>query len=77
MQAALKTTAGRGTKRKPQPTVRERLAKKLLSGRARRATLGEVESAADESFQALKISRSQQQQMAGYTVPLVPAYALN
>lgn len=35
MQAALKATAGRGTKRKPQPTMRERLAKKLLSGRAR------------------------------------------
>ena len=38
-------------KRKPQPTVRERLAKKLLSGKARGRTLGEMESAADARFQ--------------------------
>ena len=45
------TKAASEKKRKPQPTVRERLAKKLLSGRARGATLGEVESAADARFQ--------------------------
>ena len=45
------TKAVNEKKRKPQPTVRERLAKKLLSGRARGATLGEVESAADARFQ--------------------------
>ena len=51
--------SGRGTKRKPQPTVRERLAKKLLSGRARHQTLGEVESAADERFQEVNSNRWQ------------------
>ena len=50
---------GRGTKRKPQPTVRERLAKKLLSGKARGATLGEVESAADAKFQEVNSNRWQ------------------
>ena len=49
VQVALK--AANEKKRKPQPSVRERLAKKLLSGRARGATLGEIESAADARFQ--------------------------
>ncbi|KAA6425451.1 MAG: UV-stimulated scaffold A protein [Trebouxia sp. A1-2] len=60
-QAAVKSSSqkGRGTKRKPQPTVRERLAKKLLSGKARGQTLGEVESAADERFQEVNSNRWQ------------------
>lgn len=60
-QAAIKSSSqkGRGTKRKPQPTVRERLAKKLLSGKARGQTLGEVESAADERFQEVNSNRWQ------------------
>jgi len=61
MQAAVKSLSqkGRGTKRKPQPTVRERLTKKLLSGKARGQTLGEVESAADERFQEVNSNRWQ------------------
>ena len=61
MQAAVKAASGkgRGAKRKPQPTVRERLTKKLLSGKARGQTLGEVESAADERFQEVNSNRWQ------------------
>ena len=61
LQAAVTAMSGsgRGTKRKPQSSVRERLAKKLLSGRARHQTLGEVESAADERFQEVNSNRWQ------------------
>ena len=61
MQHAVKGSSGhgRGSKRKAQPTVRERLAKKLLSGRARGQTLGEVESAADAKFQEVNSNRWQ------------------
>lgn len=61
LQAVVKATSGqgRGAKRKPQPTVRERLAKKLLSGKARGATVGEIQSAADERFQEVNSNRWQ------------------
>ena len=61
LQAAVKALSGpgRGTKRKPEPSVRERLAQKLLSARARGQTLGEVESAADERFQEVNSNRWQ------------------